>query len=446
MSIAAFRPGVVEVGLPLDETDLVLLRAATATATLAEAARAVGLTARVAARRFDRLEHRLNVVLLHRDDERIEISPAGRRVLDAGSSLLAAIAAAAQATVDADAGGRPDLPRLRVAGFGRNWDTFADDLAVSLPGVLLDLTVAEPADAARLFDRGKADIVYAWQVGDDPLPLDRPADRRPVLDEPLWVALPASHPCAADPVVPLGRLVADRWLTGSTALAAALVRAAGATAGFVPRLHRPVDSAPAARSMIAQGLGVMLVSPLAPLPAPGARLVHRPLADRLVRRHVLLSDPEVLDDPLAHLVTHRLRRHYAATAARRNPAFRDTAGFPVPRADSVAGPAADPALLAGLGASGGAVPAGRLTLDDVHLLHAVAATGSLNRAARVLLISQPALSRRVRRLEETLGTALLVRSRRGTVLSPLAGALLGRIADAVADFRAALTPRPRCGD
>jgi DNA-binding transcriptional LysR family regulator len=444
VAIAAVRPGAVEVGLPLDETDLVLLRAAAGAGTLAAVARAAGLTTRVAARRLERLEHRLELVLLHRDADRVAVSTAGRRVLAAGSSLLAAIAAAAQATVDAvlDAapGGPADLPRLRVAGFGTNWDAFADDLAAALPGVLLELTVAEPAEAARQYESGEVDVVYAWQAGDEPPPA-RPARRLAVLDEPLWVALPASHPCAADPAVPLGLLVADRWLAGDTDLAARLVRAAGATAGFVPRLAKPVASAPAARSMIAQGLGVMLVSPLATLPGPGARLVHRPLSEAPLRRHVLLADPEVVDERVARLLVHRLRRRYAATAARRNPVYRAAAGFPVPRPDA-GDPAVDPAVLSGLGA-GRPAPAGRLTLDDVHLLHAVAATGSLNRAARVLLISQPALSRRVRRLEETLGAALLVRSHRGTVLSPLAGALLGRTADAIADFRAALTPHPR---
>jgi DNA-binding transcriptional LysR family regulator len=446
-SVAERPVQAMQVALPLVETDLVLLRAAARATSLADAARLVGLTPQVARRRLDRLEHRLGLELLHRDAGRVSVTPAGQRVLAAGAALLAAIAAAAQATVDAAAGtGRPDLPRLRLAGFGTNWDTFADDLAAGLPGVLLELMIAEPAAAAELYDRQQVDVVYAWQVDDEPLALSRTAHRCAVVDEPLWVALPATHPSAAEETVPLGRLVADRWLTGTTEQSVRLVRATGAAAGFVPRIGQPVGSAPAARSMVAQGLGVMLVSPLATPPGPGARLVHRPVADPPRRRHVLLFDPGVVDDRLARLVAHRLRRHYASTAARRNPAYRTAAGFPVPhpdRYDPTDDPAVDPALLAGLGAPGRPVPAGRLTLDDVQLLHAVAATGSLNRAARVLLVSQPALSRRVRRLEETLGTVLLVRSHRGTVLSPLAGALLNQISDAVAAFRAALVPDPR---
>jgi DNA-binding transcriptional LysR family regulator len=444
----AARPSeAVEVGLPVDETDLVLLRAAASSPSVAEAARTVGLPPKVASRRLDRLEHRLHLVLLHRHDDRVAVSPAGRRVLAAGASLLAAIAAAAQTTIDVAAGVRPGLPGLRLAGFGTNWDTFADDLAAGLPGVLLELTVAEPAEAAELYDRRLVDLVYAWQVG-EPLPLARPAHSLAVLDEPLWVALPATHPSAADAAVPLGHLVADRWLTGTTDLAGRLVRAAGAGAGFVPRVGEPVCSAPAARSMVAQGLGVTLVSPLATLPGPGARIVHRPLTDPPLRHHVLLFDPDLVDDRVARLVVHRLRRQYATAAARRNPAYRTGPGFPVPRPDAddpAASLTADPALLAGLRVTGRPIPAGRLTLDDVHLLHAIAATGSLNRAARVLLVSQPALSRRVRRLEETLGTALLVRSNTGSSLSPLAGALLGQISGAVAAFRAALAPHPRHG-
>jgi DNA-binding transcriptional LysR family regulator len=349
VTIAPVRPpGPVQAGLPVDETDLVLLRAIAGNYILAAAARTAGLSPKAANRRLDRLEHRLDLELVHRDTSQVAPTAAGRRVLAAGGSLLAAIAAAAQATVDAATGGRPDLPRLRLAGFGTNWDTFADDLATGLPGVLLEVTVAEPAAAAELYDRRQVDVVYAWQAGDETVPMARPAQRRTVVDEPLWVALPLTHPSAADPVVPLGRLVTDRWLTGTTDQAARLVHTAGATAGFVPRAAQPVGSAPAARSMVAQGLGVTLVSPLATPPGPGALLVHRPLTDPPRRRLVLVYDPAVVADRLARLVVHRLRRHYAATAAVRNPGYRARPDFPVPRPDP-ADPAFDPALLAGIG-------------------------------------------------------------------------------------------------
>ena len=62
----------------------------------------------------------------------------------------------------------------------------------------------------------------------------------------------------------------------------------------------------------------------------------------------------------------------------------------------------------------------------------VARAGSLAGAARVLGWTQPAVSQHVRRLEETVGTPLVVRAGRGVALTE-AGRVLLRHADAVAD-------------
>lgn len=56
--------------------------------------------------------------------------------------------------------------------------------------------------------------------------------------------------------------------------------------------------------------------------------------------------------------------------------------------------------------------------DDFRLLLAVAQLGSISRAAQALGVSQPTVSRRVERLEETIGVRLLDRSTAGAVLTP----------------------------
>ncbi|MEP9375348.1 LysR family transcriptional regulator [Aquabacter sp. CN5-332] len=57
----------------------------------------------------------------------------------------------------------------------------------------------------------------------------------------------------------------------------------------------------------------------------------------------------------------------------------------------------------------------------------VARAGSFSRAAEELRIAQPALSRRVREIEEELGQALLVRHGRGVRLTPVGAAVLRRV-------------------
>jgi len=56
--------------------------------------------------------------------------------------------------------------------------------------------------------------------------------------------------------------------------------------------------------------------------------------------------------------------------------------------------------------------------DDFRLLLAVAQLGSISRAAQALGVSQPTVSRRVERLEDTIGVRLLDRSTAGAVLTP----------------------------
>lgn len=68
------------------------------------------------------------------------------------------------------------------------------------------------------------------------------------------------------------------------------------------------------------------------------------------------------------------------------------------------------------------VPA--LSQDQLEAFAAVARAGSFTRAAKVLHLSQPALSRRITGLEETLETALLVRGRGGAAMTEAGRRLL----------------------
>ncbi|GHH89931.1 LysR family transcriptional regulator [Streptomyces capillispiralis] len=67
---------------------------------------------------------------------------------------------------------------------------------------------------------------------------------------------------------------------------------------------------------------------------------------------------------------------------------------------------------------------------DTRLLRyfaAVAEEGSLTGAARRLFVSQPALTKRIRRLEDELGVALFTRSRSGTALTEAGRELAARV-------------------
>jgi DNA-binding transcriptional LysR family regulator len=93
---------------------------------------------------------------------------------------------------------------------------------------------------------------------------------------------------------------------------------------------------------------------------------------------------------------------------------------------------------------GGHRPA-QMEPEHLHLLDVVARAGSVNRAAAQLLVSQPSLVRRLRRLERSVGLTLLHASPRGSSLSDVAQLLLAETADARQALATVVT-RLRPGD
>ncbi|WP_369028091.1 LysR family transcriptional regulator, partial [Nocardia farcinica] len=79
---------------------------------------------------------------------------------------------------------------------------------------------------------------------------------------------------------------------------------------------------------------------------------------------------------------------------------------------------------------------------DTRLLRyfaAVAEEGNLTRAAQRLYVSQPSLTKQIRRLEELLGVSLFVRSRTGMGLTEAGNALARSVPPLLTDWQRAVT-------
>ena len=68
----------------------------------------------------------------------------------------------------------------------------------------------------------------------------------------------------------------------------------------------------------------------------------------------------------------------------------------------------------------------RIKLSDLHILLAVAQSGSMAKAANELAVSHPVVSRSISELERTLGVRLLERTRHGINLTECGRAILSR--------------------
>jgi DNA-binding transcriptional LysR family regulator len=421
---------------PAGWADIELLRGIAATASIRGAAKALRITQSAAGRQLDRLTRRFGVPLATGDPESLRLTAAGAALLTNGRRFLREIGISVKRIIGEPETADTQQPALRLATVGGDWEEFIDDLATSLPVVLPTIFTAGPAECHDLFDRFHVDAIYNWQPRTSATRVARPSVTRPVLTEPLWVGLPSWHPCAALPVIPLRALHADQWIAGRGVWRDMLVEAC-APAGYEPRIEQVTESESMTRSLLWHGKGIALLPPLLVRPGVDARFVVRPLRDGPRRDYVLTTDPAIVPERLAAVLRQWLRASYHKRARRLNPDYAATIRDRLPAADVDV--AALTSALSGM-TSPARQPDRALDPEDVTTLRVIGERGSLNRAAPALLISQPALTRRLVHLERRVGMKLLVRGPRGTALTPNARRLLDAVTAAEHDFTSVMRP------
>lgn len=449
--------------VPPERGDIALLSGIADGGSLRAGARRAGCTQPAAVRRIARLERTYSVSLVARGPSLAVLTPAGHGLLEAAQSLLneleavTSCALAGAATASRSPAPSRDPAVLRIAGAGCSWSGWlVDDLGSWLDAAVRVTVTDDVAEARERFEAGAADAVYGWGSAGEPTPSGRCRASLPVLEEPVWVRLPSRHPAAARHTVSLVGLAGTAWVTGPDQ-DLALLRDSCAAVGFVPRIGAISRSRSVRRGLLLRGDRAALASPMS-RPAPGGTVVLRALRETVLRRYDLDVDPTVIGPELHGLLRDRLRCGYRRLARTRNPEYAGSAAFPVPRDDQPGYPPhpLDPALLAGLPrlavgsdpgvggerppVGGGADAPGRLALepDDLQVLRLVQRCGSLNRAAALLSVAQPTLSRRLVGLESRLGRQLVSRGPRGAALTAAGVRLLELAEPAERAFRAAV--------
>lgn len=373
-----------------------------------------------------------------RSHQTARLTSAGVRVLTAGRRFFARVDHALRTTLHGQSGSPSELPRvLAIATSGPVIEDLVEDVAAKLD-LLLAVSHAAADQAVTQFDAYRVDGVHTWWFGDPRSGVDRPVRVYPALEEPLWVWLSRSHPLAGRPMVRLAELAGDRWVSEVGPGSQVAVRSVYRHAGLPAPATVEVTSASVARGMLSRGEVVGFGSPLAP-PLCSGSVVWRPVAERPVRTTGLLMDPSAIPAAVVTELVRAVAVRYLEASARHHPAVRTEPWWSQWHREQSARlqtPAPDP---------DDAVPsadqAHELDVEELHLLRAVAEYGSLNRAAISLSLSQPALTRRVHRLERRLGVQLLVRTSRGTTLTGPAKNFLGQLAALQAELRQASPTR-----
>jgi len=226
--------------------------------------------------------------LTERAGRGLELTPAALILVGHTDALLARLEAAEAdlAALRDQTAGRVTLATFPSAAASLVPAAWAA-LAGSAPQVRLDLTEMEPEESLPAVLRGETDVAVAHEYDLLPRPLDPLFERRELLDDPVWLAVPEDYPL--DGPVPLSSLAGRPFLAPREATSCAeMIQRACARAGFVPRVVARASDFAVLLNLVAAGAGVTLVPGLAArwLP-PRVRLV--PPAEPVTRRVFTVS-------------------------------------------------------------------------------------------------------------------------------------------------------------
>jgi DNA-binding transcriptional LysR family regulator len=129
------------------------------------------------------------------------------------------------------------------------------------PAVELSMTLAEPEDSVPQLRSGELDLALVFETA--AVPTDESLERRHLLEDPMYLALPREHALAHRRRVRLEDLAGEAWVAGSTGCECnRLILRACAAAGYAPRIAFETDDYTAMQGFVAAGVGVSLIAEL----------------------------------------------------------------------------------------------------------------------------------------------------------------------------------------
>jgi len=297
----------------IDVRRLAVLREVARHGSFNRAAAALRLTPSAVSQQISALERGLGVAVVRRSPRGVELTGAGRVLAEASDAITAELANAEE---EIGRLGTARTERLTVATFTSGGQRLLPPALLRFtgehPGVELTVLEVEPADSLPLVRSGAADLALAYHF-DGPPPI-RPGDRSgltwtPLLDDPMWMVLPAGHRLAGRESVTLAELAGERWVHGCLSIVEMLDHYA-AMAGFeVVTACRGTDYI-FAQSLVRAGVGVSMI-PRVALTADQGGLAAVPLAPPCPSRFVGIVTASRRARPLAAALSRALHETVA---------------------------------------------------------------------------------------------------------------------------------------
>jgi DNA-binding transcriptional LysR family regulator len=251
----------------LDLRRLRLLRELRERGTIAAVADALHFTPSAVSQQLGVLEGEAGVTLIERSGRGVRLTDAALVLAEHADALLdrAALAEADLAAAAGTVAGRGRIAAFQSVAL-RIASPAMQALARDAPRLRCELVEAEPEQALPELALGDVDVVLADEWSHQPLPLPGGVERHPLLDDPVWLVLPARHPVARRhrEAVPLAELAEEPWTTGHAGMAwpAMLQRTCRELGGFEPDVRHRTNDATVSLALVASGLAVTLLPEL----------------------------------------------------------------------------------------------------------------------------------------------------------------------------------------
>ena len=260
--------------------------------SLSSAAEALSYTQSAISQQIAALEAETGMALLERHPRGVSLTAAGQTLVGHAEGILARLDTA-EAALSAIAGLRGG--RLRMASFPTAGSTLMPvaiaNFRAAYPDVELTLAEGEPEEIVPRLRAGELDLALLFEFDEDTQLLEGMA-RSPLLEDPMYLALPREHRLVKKAKLRLAELHDESWVqtSSSSPCARHVVRSCHA-AGFEPSVTFESDDYQTVQGLVAAGVGVALIPELA-LSVVREDIAIRALSPTPPVRQVIAATPE----------------------------------------------------------------------------------------------------------------------------------------------------------
>jgi DNA-binding transcriptional LysR family regulator len=242
-----------------------VLRAVAASGSFSRAAEALSYTQSAVSQAIATLEAEAGATLIERDRRGVRPTSIGAALV-AHADIILADLEAAETELAAIVGGHGG--QLRMASFPTAGSTLMPlaiaTFAADRPEVELSLAEGEPEEVVPRLRAGEFDLALVFEFRNAGERLGAGLRRLELLEDLMYVALPADHRLADKPRLRLEDLRGESWVQTSAASPCArhVVRSCHG-AGFEPNVSFESDDYQIVQGLVAAGVGVALIPQLA---------------------------------------------------------------------------------------------------------------------------------------------------------------------------------------